>query len=200
MIGSGRQFRIPLFPIEFGGLQQAQGSHHIGLREGEGVFDGAVHMALGGEVDDAVDVFVLHQLVDTLEVAYVHLDEAIIRLVLDVFQVSEVAGVGQLVEVDDLVFRIFVDEEADDVAADEAGAASNDDGSFRTHDFCFFSNTDLSDLHGDFAQKIRSICVNPCSILFYSVFTVYNTLLSICSSSYFPKLIKKPSLNPVAFK
>ena len=95
-------------------------------------------MALGGEVYDAVDVFFLHQLVNTIEVTDVHLDELIVRLVLDVLEVGEVAGIGQLVEVDDLVFGIFVDEEADDVAADEAGAASDDDGSFRTHIFFFY--------------------------------------------------------------
>jgi hypothetical protein len=39
------------------------------------------------------------------------------------------------------------------MAADEASTASDDDGSFRTHDICFFSNTDLSDLHGVFATR-----------------------------------------------
>ena len=163
MIGSGRQFRIPhsafrifLFPIQFRCLQQAQRSHHIGLSKGERVFDGAVHMALGGEVYDAVDVFILHQLVDTLEVADVHLDEAVVRLVLDVLQVGEVAGVGQLVEVDDFVFRIFVDEEADDVAADEAGAACDDDGAFVCHD-CIMLVFGLSCCSGDCGLRLRGM-------------------------------------------
>ena len=162
MIGSGSQFRIPhfafsisLFPIKFSSLQQAQSSHHIGLGEGERVLNRAVHMALGGEVDDAVDMFVLHQLIDTLEVADVHLDEAVVRLVLDVLQVSEVAGVGQLVEVDDFVFRIFVDEEADDVAADEAGAACDDDGAFVCHD-CIMLVFGLSCCSGDCGSGARN--------------------------------------------
>ncbi len=114
-------------------MQQAQRTHHIGLRKGERVLDAAVHMALGGEVDDAVDVLFLHQLVDAIEITDVHLDELIVGLVLDVLEVGEVAGIGQLVEVDDLVFRVFVDEKSNDMAADEACATSDDDVSFVVH-------------------------------------------------------------------
>ncbi len=114
-------------PVEFGGLEEAEGAHHVGLREGEGVLDGAVHMALGGKVDDAVDVLVLHQLVDTVEVADVHTDELIVGLVLDVLEIGQVAGVGQLVEVDDAVLRILVDKQAYHMASDKSGSAGDDD-------------------------------------------------------------------------
>ncbi len=42
-------------------------------------------MALGGEMDDAIDELVLHQLVHALKVSNVHLDEFIVGLVLNIF-------------------------------------------------------------------------------------------------------------------
>ena len=84
-------------------------------------------MAFGCEVYDAVDVLCLHEPEYAVEVADVHLDELVIGLVLYVLEVGEVACVGEFVEVDDVVFRILVDEQADYVAADEAGAAGDDD-------------------------------------------------------------------------
>ena len=41
-------------------------------------------MALGSKMDDAVDMLVLHQLVDCVEVADVHLYELVVGLVLNV--------------------------------------------------------------------------------------------------------------------
>ena len=48
------------FPIEFRRLQQAQRTHHVGTGEGEGILDGAVHMALGRQMDNAVHLMLLH--------------------------------------------------------------------------------------------------------------------------------------------
>ena len=67
-------------------------------------------MAFGGKVDDAVDIVLLHQRQDGVEIADVGLDERIVGFVLDVLQVGKVAGVGQLVEVDDMIIGILVDE------------------------------------------------------------------------------------------
>ena len=118
------------FPIEFRGLQEAQGAHDVRLREGERVLDGTVHMAFGREVDNAVDMLVLHELVERVEIADVHLHELVIRFALDVLEVREVARVSELVEVDDLVVRILVHEQANHVAPDKARTAGNDDRTF----------------------------------------------------------------------
>ncbi len=112
-------------PVELGSLQQRQCSHDIGAGEGEGIFDGAVDMALGSKVDDAVYMLVLHQLVESLEVADVHLHELVVRTVLNILQVCQVAGVGQLVEIDDVILRVLVHEQAHHMAPYEAGATSN---------------------------------------------------------------------------
>jgi len=118
------------FPVELRGLQQAQSSHHVRLREGERVLDGAIHVAFCGQVDDAVNLLVLHELVERVEVADVHLHELVVRLVLDILEVREVARVGELVEVDDLVIRVLVHEKANHVATDEACTAGDYDRTF----------------------------------------------------------------------
>jgi len=115
------------FPIEFRCLEQAKRAHHVRLRKGERVLDGAVHVAFCRQVDDTVDMFVMHELVEGVEVADVHLYELVVRLALDVLEVREVARIGQLVEVDNLVFRVLVHEQANHVATNEACAAGNDD-------------------------------------------------------------------------
>ena len=87
-------------------------------------------MALSSKMDDAVHMLVLHQLQHTLKVANVHADKLVVGLVLDILQVGEVAGIGQLVEINDFILRILVDKEPDNMAADESGTAGDDDVSF----------------------------------------------------------------------
>ena len=102
---------IPLrqaFPVELGSLQEAQSTHHVGLGKGEGVFDAAVYMALSSQMDDAIHLLVLHQLVESIEVADIHLHKLVVRFVLNVFQISQITGIGQLVEVDNVVVGILV--------------------------------------------------------------------------------------------
>ena len=118
------------FPIDFGRLQQAQGTHYVGTGKGERIFDAAVHVAFGGQVDDTVYVVLLHHFLHLVIVADVCLHEDIVFLVLDVFQVGQVTGIRQLVQIDDAVFRILVYEEANHVAADETGTTGNQDIAF----------------------------------------------------------------------
>ena len=88
-------------------------------------------MAFSGQVDDAIHVFALHQLVDALKIADVHLDKLVIRLVLNILQIGKIASVGQLVEVDDLILGILVDKQANHMVSDESGTAGDDDRSHR---------------------------------------------------------------------
>ena len=113
-------------PIRLCGLQQGEGAHDVGAGEGEGVRNAAVHVALGGKVDDAIDMLLFHEVEYALEVADVHLDKAVVRRILNVPQVGKVAGIGEFVYIDDSVFGVFVDEEAHDMAANEARSAGDD--------------------------------------------------------------------------
>ena len=82
-------------------------------------------MALGSKMYDAVNLLVLHELVESVEVADVHLDKLVVRLVLDILKVGEVASIGELVEVDDVILWVFVHEEAHHMASNEACTACN---------------------------------------------------------------------------
>jgi hypothetical protein len=55
-------------------------------------------------------MFFLHQFVNSVEIADIHLNETVIRLILDILQIGKVACIRQLVKVDDSVIRVFVHE------------------------------------------------------------------------------------------
>ena len=84
------------------------------------------------QVDDAVHVIQLHQLLHLLIVADVRLYEHIVRLVLNVLQVRQVSRIRQLVQVDDTVLRILVHEQAHHVAANKSGTAGNQYVTFKS--------------------------------------------------------------------
>ena len=67
-------------------------------------------MAFSSEMDDAINFFILHELVESVKVANVHLHELVVRLAFDILEVSKVARIRELVEVDDIVFRVLVDK------------------------------------------------------------------------------------------
>ena len=106
------------------GLQQAEGALHVRAQEGLRVGDGVVVVGLRGVVHDGVvarDDAV--QQPGVADVAHDELD-AVRRQPGDVLGV---AGVGQLVQDGHVDVRVVVDHVMDEVAADEAAAARDDD-------------------------------------------------------------------------
>ena len=79
-------------------------------------------MRLGGEVDDDVDLLLRQHALDELEVADVALDEAHVEPI----EVAPVAGVGEQVERHDVVVGVLLEPVADEVRADEAGGAGDE--------------------------------------------------------------------------
>ena len=84
-------------------------------------------MRFGCKMYYAIDLLVLHQSIESIEVADIHLHKFVVGLVLDVLEVGEVARVGEFVEIDDVILWVFVHEEAHHMASDEAGTACNYD-------------------------------------------------------------------------
>ena len=84
-----------------GGFQQAQRADHIGLDEVFGPVDGAVHMRLGGKVDDGAGLVLGQQLGNQIKVADIALHKSVAGIALQRGQVFKVARVGEFVEVDD---------------------------------------------------------------------------------------------------
>ena len=99
-----------------GGVEQGAGADHVGAGEGVLVVDRAVDVGLGGEVDHRVDP--LHRLADDLRILDRPLDQ-----LRPLGQVLRPAGVGQLVEDDDLVLG---PGDADVGRADESGGAGDE--------------------------------------------------------------------------
>lgn len=106
------------------GLQQAEGALDVGAEERLRVGDGVVVVALGGVVDDGV--VARHQPVQQVGVADVAHDE-LHAAGGQPRDVLGVAGVGQLVQDGDVHVRVVVHDVVDEVAADEAAAARDDD-------------------------------------------------------------------------
>ena len=105
-------------------LDQGVGALDVGLQERARVGDGVVVVGLGGVVDHGVGPG--HEAVDERGVADVAHDE------LDAVggqpgDVVGVAGVGQLVEYGDVHLRVLAHHVVDEVGADEAAAAGDDD-------------------------------------------------------------------------
>lgn len=118
------------FPIEFCCLKEGEGAHHVGVSERERILNRAIYVAFCCKVDDAINLLILHQLIESIKVADIHLHELIVWLVLDIFEVGEIASISELIEVDDVVLGIFVYKKAHYMRANKACTSSDEYSSF----------------------------------------------------------------------
>ena len=109
-------------PVAAHGFEQAEGADHVGLDEVLGAMDGAVHMALGREVDHGARPVLGQQAGQDFAIADVGLHEDMARIALQALQALEVARVGELVHVE---HRLIAGSQPvqHEIGADEAGAA-----------------------------------------------------------------------------
>ncbi len=108
-----------------GGLQHAEGAPQVGLDELGGPGDAAVHVALGGEVEELGDVVLLDEVPGQLQVLHIAHHQ------LDTFQpldLGAVGGIGQLVQHQDAICGMVAVPAVHQVGADEARAAGDEDG------------------------------------------------------------------------
>jgi len=85
-------------------------------------------MALGGKVDDVVEIVLLEQALHQFLVADVALHEHMAGVTLHVLQVFQVAGVGQLIQVDQQDLRVFLEHIMHKVGTNKTGAAGDQIG------------------------------------------------------------------------
>src|SRR5690606_17575914 len=105
-------------------FQQAVGADDIGLDECCRAIDRAVDMRLGGQVHDGVWLELAQRRDDALGIGNIGLNEAIPWACIDLGQRFQIAGIGQLVEVEHLVLGVL-NQMADQRRSDEAGSAGN---------------------------------------------------------------------------
>ena len=82
------------------------------IRLSPNTYDTSIYMTFGCEMDDAIHLVVLYQFQHQVKITDITLYESIVRLILDVLEVSQITCVSQLVEVDDVILRIFVHEKS----------------------------------------------------------------------------------------
>ena len=112
-----------------GGVHDHVGAEAVGVDEVVGPDDRTVDVALGREVHDRV--VAAHRVLERLGIADVALHELVARVVVDVAQRREVAGVGERVVDGHRVVGVR-EHVTHVVGADETGAAGDEDAS-RAH-------------------------------------------------------------------
>ena len=79
-------------------------------------------MRFCSQMDDTINLLLLHQLVESIKVADIHLHELVIRPILNVLEISQITSVSQLIQVDYVIFWVFINEQAHYMASDKACA------------------------------------------------------------------------------
>ncbi len=137
----------PVQPDRPGDAQQIVGTEDVGLDECVGIVDGAVHMALGGEVDDDVEVMVGHDPLYQQGIIDVALYEAETTVLFQPFQIMTVAGVGEGVQGDERGAGMLLQPVVAEVGADEAGGSG--------HQQAFFDDGVSGNGHWAFLERVR---------------------------------------------
>ena len=113
-------------PVSACRFHEREGSHVVGFHEGARTFYGIVHVAFRRKMDNAANVVLREQLFQKSLVAYVAMHERVVGHGLAFPQ--EISRIGELVEIDDLIFRILRAEVRNKVGTDEAGSAGDEYG------------------------------------------------------------------------
>ena len=114
------------FPVRPRRLEQLEGADDVGVHEVAGALDRTVDVALGGEVDHRVDGVLGEHPAHQLAVGDVAVNELVARLPLEIGEAFAVPRVGEFVEHDHAEVRLR-EQQAHEVAADEPGAAGDQD-------------------------------------------------------------------------
>ena len=93
-------------------------------------------MTLSSKVNDTVNLLVLHKLVECVEIADIHTNKLIVRLILDILKVCEVTCVCKLIKIDDIILWILIYEKTYYVASYKTSSAC--DNNILHNGFCCF--------------------------------------------------------------
>ncbi|MNN65112.1 hypothetical protein D3C81_1805920 [compost metagenome] len=112
-------------PIGPSGLKQAVGADNIGLDKVRRAIDGAIDMGFGSQVHDRVRLEPCQHCADGGLIADVGLHELIASVGGNAAQRLQIAGVGQLVQVEHFMFGV-PDQMANQRRTDKAGTAGDE--------------------------------------------------------------------------
>ena len=95
-------------------MKQVKRADDVGLDEFPWAVDRAIYMALGSEVHDRVWAVLREDCAECCGVAKIDLLESVIRIAVEVGQRLGVAGISQLIEVDD-GFALLFNEKTNEI-------------------------------------------------------------------------------------
>ena len=93
-------------------------------------------MRLGGQVDHPVDRVIGKEFFQEWGIDNITFDKTIIGEVLDILQVLQVSGIGKLIQVDNLIFRVVKNYFSNHMRSDKTGTAGDQDGFHHGTIFC----------------------------------------------------------------
>ena len=108
-----------------GHLQQRPGAVDIGTYHGVWLKDRAIHVSLGGKIDDGVNGMLVHGSAYRINVANIAAHKDQVRVIFGPFQVLHPTGVGELVVDHNAVGGVLLQHVVDEVRADESGSAGD---------------------------------------------------------------------------
>src|SRR5205814_8034920 len=120
---SPRSSRPILRPHRARRFEQFVSSPDIRVDEWIRTVDRSVDVRFRGEVHDRIDTLALENVAHQVAIANVALHEAESLVLRHRFEARQVAGVGEGIEADDLVGRMMLRPELDEIAADESGGS-----------------------------------------------------------------------------
>src|SRR5882724_11875071 len=112
-VDESREFTCP------GSFEQALRTRNVGAKEGRSIFNAAVDMGFGGEIDKRVKA-AFENIGDRLGIADVAANKVVTRVRGQVAQALRVSGVGQLVEIDDVYIAASAQNVSNEIRADES--------------------------------------------------------------------------------
>ena len=105
------------------GLEQIEGADDVCLNEIARATDRAIDVRFRGEVQDMANGMLLHDTQDFDFVAQIDLFENVFWMPANFFEIGQVSGIGQAIEIDQSLDHVLIDDMLNQVRTDETGAA-----------------------------------------------------------------------------
>ena len=116
-----------------GSLQQRQSAQYVRTRKHKRIGNRTVHVALGSQMYYTVNVIHSEYTPHIVQIDNISPDKVIVRRILHIFEILQIAGIRKFVKIHNSVLRIFIHKKADHVIADESGTSRNQYISFTHH-------------------------------------------------------------------
>ena len=126
-IGRGRTGGEPGFA---GGFEEIECAKDVGSDEVAGATDRTIDMGFRGQVHDGGDLMITHDPADIVAIAEVDLFEDIFVMALESGEIFKMSGVSEAIEIDQMGDFGPVDDVANEIRADETGAAGDEEVHF----------------------------------------------------------------------